>query len=106
MTTAKSKVPAPKTPVPKDTTDESDTKGSEPESDADDGQAGSPSLEDPTLGVPPAAPEPPKEKRSVKDRVRDAEVRWGKDFDEIILDIHDHVFGTSLPHDAVDKKEG
>lgn len=48
-------------------------------------------------------PEPPK-KRSVRDRVRDAETRWEKDFDEIILDIHDHVFGTSPPHEETTAK--
>lgn len=72
--------------------------GPESTVDADTGSA--PAAGD-TVGV--TAPEP-SQKRSLRDRVRDAETRWEKDFEEIILDIHDHVFGTSPPHEETTAK--
>lgn len=43
-------------------------------------------------------PESPK--RSIQDRVKDIEKRWGKELTEVMVDLHDHVFGTSPPHDG------
>lgn len=54
--------------------------------------------------IPPKAAEAPK--RLIKDRIKDIEKRWGKEFTEVMADLHDHVFGTSQPHDAGEKKEG
>jgi hypothetical protein len=42
-----------------------------------------------------------KKSRSVADRVKDIEVRWGKDIQEVMVELHDHVFGTSRPHEEV-----
>lgn len=33
--------------------------------------------------------------QSVVDRVKAIEARWGKDFMEVMMDIHDHLFGVS-----------
>lgn len=109
MATAKLKVPAPKTPAPKDPIDESNPQSPESESDASETPSDPPPVSN--ENVEPGAEqfdEPPKEKRSVKDRVKDIEVRWGKEFTEVMLNLHDHVFGTSAPvdHDASEKKEG
>lgn len=51
---------------------------------------------------PAVKPEPPPqpEKRSLADRVKDIETRWGKSLDEVVVDLHDHVFGTSVPHET------
>lgn len=43
--------------------------------------------------------EPPKEKRSTRDRIKDIETRWEKGMEEIMIDLHDHVFGTSPTHE-------
>jgi len=51
-----------------------------------------------------AAPEA--SKRGVKDRIKDIEKRWGKEFTEVMVELHDHVFGASPPHDADEKKSG
>ena len=40
-----------------------------------------------------------KKPRSVADRVKDIETRWGKDIQEVMVELHDHVFGTSKPHE-------
>ena len=40
-------------------------------------------------------------KRSVADRVKDSETRWGKEIQEVMIELHDHVFGTSRPHEEV-----
>ena len=84
MATAKPKVPTPKDPL-----DESDKKGTESEPDASDA----------------ASDPPPVPKRSVKDRIKDIETRWGKGFEEIMIDLHDHVFGTSLSHEETTAKQ-
>lgn len=41
----------------------------------------------------------PKAPRSISDRVKDVEKRWGKSIQEVMVDIHDHIFGASKPHD-------
>jgi hypothetical protein len=51
-----------------------------------------------------AAQEDPKPKRSIHDRIKDIEKRWGKGWEEVLTDVHDHVFGTSNAHDADEKK--
>lgn len=38
--------------------------------------------------------EKPAPKRSLGARVKDIEKRYGKEFTEVIIDIHDHVFGA------------
>lgn len=48
------------------------------------------------------APTPPPPPRSIGARIRDVEKRWGKNFEHVMLDLHDHVFGTSPPHDESD----
>lgn len=53
------------------------------------------------VGVEPA---PVPQKRHMRDRIKDVETRWGKDFEEILLDLHDHVFGTSDPHEVTTAK--
>jgi hypothetical protein len=45
-------------------------------------------------------------KRNVKDRIKDIEKWWGKEFTEVMVDLHDHVFGVKPPHDADEKKSG
>jgi hypothetical protein len=40
--------------------------------------------------------------RSIGARIRDVEKRWSKDFEHVLLDIHDHIFGVSDPHDKSD----
>jgi hypothetical protein len=103
---------------------EDESAQSEPESDADD---------EPEVVVtapPPAAPpvsnanvepgaeqfgdtepaegtepvEEPPAKRPIRDRIKDIETRWEKDFEEIMIDLHDHVFGTSPTHEETTAK--
>lgn len=50
------------------------------------------------------AQEDPKPKRHIHDRITDIEKRWGKGWEEVLADVHDHVFGTSNPHDAGEEK--
>lgn len=57
---------------------------------------------DPKTGKPEEKTET--EKRSSRDRVKDIETRWQKDFEDIIIDIHDHIFGTSPPHEETTAK--
>jgi len=42
-----------------------------------------------------------KKSRPVADRIKDIETRWGKDIQEVMIELHDHVFGTSRPHEEV-----
>lgn len=51
--------------------------------------------------VPEPIEAPPK--RSVTARIRDIEKRWGKSLEEVLIDIHDHVFGASDLHDESDE---
>lgn len=44
---------------------------------------------------------PPKKVREVGDRIKDIETRWDKGIQEVLIDIHDHIFGTSRPHEEV-----
>lgn len=74
----------------------------EPTAGADARDAGKDATSDPTPEkaedeVVVVAPK----KRSLNDKIKDVEKRWGKDFDEVLIDLHDHVFGTSPPHDVV-----
>lgn len=54
---------------------------------------------------PPDKGDPPKPPRSVGARIRDVEKRHGKDFEHILLDLHDHIFGTSPEHNESDDPE-
>jgi hypothetical protein len=50
----------------------------------------------------PLASPPVKPRRSVGARIRDIEKRWGKNFEDVIIDLHDHVFGASPEHNESD----
>lgn len=85
--------------------DETDETGKESESASD---AGGESVATSTgqSDTAPAKEDAPKPKRHIRDRIKDIEKRWGKEFTEIMVDVHDHVFGTSPPHDEDEKKQG
>jgi hypothetical protein len=59
---------------------------------------------DETTGEQVVNPEP-KKVRKVGDRVKDIETRWGKDIQEVLIDIHDHIFGASRPHEEVKEEQ-
>lgn len=50
------------------------------------------------------APAPTPEKRKIQDRIKDIEKRWGKEFTEVVVDLHDHIFGKSPHHDEDEAK--
>ena len=49
--------------------------------------------DDPSMAVPEnGAP-----KLTVEERVAQLEARWGKPWEEVMVDMHDHIFGKTVP---------
>lgn len=44
---------------------------------------------------PFVAPPAPKKESSVQERIAAIEKRWGKKFEEVLVDIHDHIYGKT-----------
>lgn len=45
-------------------------------------------------------------KRSVQDRIKNIEKRWGKEFTEVLADMHDHIFGNEEATDETEEDTG
>lgn len=83
-------------------TDEKTTDTTAPKQAADPARIGLP--QKPVAPAPTVAKATEPKKPSTGERIAAIEKRWGKKFEEVLIDIHDHIYGATPPAAAPAEK--